>query len=182
MPVQIGAKSHYLTEPLGLLSDCHRRIEIFMGSLMAIARLGGQPLNNEGRRALENALRYFGEAAPKHTADEELSLFPRLRKLRSPECEAAFAKMDDLEKDHQWAESLHAEVDRFGNGYLKHGTLNEHDASEFLKAVEALAAMYQRHIALEDESLFPLAATVLPREDQLEIAREMAERRVKART
>src|SRR5215469_11690655 len=115
MPVQIGAKSHSYTEPLGLLSDCHRRIETFMRSLLAIAELGGQPLNDEGpdsikKRALENALRYFREAAPKHTADEERSLFPRLRQLKSEECEAVFVRIDQLEKDHQWAEWLHAEV------------------------------------------------------------------------
>jgi hypothetical protein len=59
MPVQIGAKSHSFTEPLGLLSDCDRRIEMFMSSLVAIAKLVGPPLNDQGSRALENALRYF---------------------------------------------------------------------------------------------------------------------------
>ena len=37
MPVQIGAKSHNFTDPTGLLSDCHRRVEMFLGSLVAIA-------------------------------------------------------------------------------------------------------------------------------------------------
>ena len=141
-----------------------------MRSLVAIAEIGGQPLNDEGWRALENALRYFREAAPKHTADEELSLFPRLRELHSPECEAVFTKMDELEKDHQWAASLHTEVDRLGRQYLEDGILSDVEAAEFLKAVEALAAMYQRHIAVEDEALFPLAAIVLSETDKLAIA------------
>lgn len=175
--MQIGAKSHAYTEPLGLLSDCHRRIEIFIASLAAVAKLGGQPLNDEGRRALENSLKYFREAAPKHTADEEISLFPRLRKLNSSDCEAAFAKMEELEKDHQWAESLHAEVDRLGKQYLNSGILPESDAAEFLRSVEALSAMYRRHIALEDETLFPAAAQILSQEAKLAIAKEMAERR-----
>ena len=177
MPVQIGARSHAFTEPLGLLSDCHRRIEMFLGSLSAIAKLSGQPLNDEGRRALDNALRYFREAAPKHTADEEVSLFPRLRQLQFDESESVFSRMDELENDHQWAESLHTEVDRLGKNYLSAGILQEKDAAEFLKAVEALADMYQRHIALEDESLFPLAAKILSKEDKLTIAKEMAQRR-----
>jgi hypothetical protein len=33
MPVQIGAKAHSFSDPTGLLSDCHRRIEMFLGSL-----------------------------------------------------------------------------------------------------------------------------------------------------
>jgi len=42
-------------------------------------------------RALASALRYFGEAAPKHTADEEESLFPRLRQIRHAEIQAVFS-------------------------------------------------------------------------------------------
>src|SRR5438874_6863326 len=106
MPVQIGGRSHDFTEPLGLLSDCHRRIEMFIRSLSAIAKLGGEPLNEEGWQALENALRYFREAAPKHTADEEQSLFPRLKALGTDESKTVFSTMDELENDHQWAESL----------------------------------------------------------------------------
>ena len=34
-----------------------------------------------------------------------------------------------------------------------------------------------RHIALEDESLFPLAAEILSKKDKLIIAKEMAQRR-----
>jgi len=175
MPVQIGAKSHHFTEPLGLPSDCHRRIEMFMGSLMAIAKLSGQLLNEEGRRALENALRYFREAAPKHTADEEQSLFPRLRALRGSE--SVFARMKELESDHHWAESLHAEVDRLADKYLSQGLLSDSEAAEFRNSVEDLAAMYQRHIKVEDESLFPFAAKLLPESEKLTIAEEMAARR-----
>ena len=42
-------------------------------------------MTEETRVALESALRYFREAAPKHTADEEESLFPRLRQMHLPE-------------------------------------------------------------------------------------------------
>jgi iron-sulfur cluster repair protein YtfE (RIC family) len=141
MPVQIGAKSHHFTEPLGLLSDCHRRIEMFLGSLMAIAKQSGQPLDDEGRRALQNALKYFREAAPKHTADEEQSLFPRLRAMHPQDGEQLVSKMEELEKDHNWAESLHAEVDRLGEKYLVAGTLSDCQADEFLNSLEALCRM-----------------------------------------
>ncbi len=177
MTVQIGAKSHHFTEPLGLLSDCHRRIEMFMGSLSAIAKLSGQPLNKEGWQALENALRYFREAAPKHTADEEQSLFPRLKTLETDESNSVFSKMDELENDHHWAESLHIEADRLGSKYLQDRVLSESDAAEFLNAVESLAAMYQRHILVEDNLLFPFAAKALSETDKLTIAEEMATRR-----
>ena len=177
MPVQIGAKSHDYSEPLGLLSDCHRRIEMFLGSLSAIAKVAGPPLNEEGRRALENALRYFREAAPKHTADEEQSLFPRLSALHSEESATVLARMKELEKDHHWAESLHTEVDRLGQKYLDESSLSDHDSAEFRDAMNALSSMYQRHIKIEDESLFPFAANALSQADKLAIAQEMASRR-----
>jgi hemerythrin-like domain-containing protein len=177
MPVQIGAKSHAFTEPLGLLSDCHRRIQMFIGSLRGLAKLNGHSLSDEGRLALENALRYFREAAPKHTVDEEQSLFPRLKALHPDESALVFADMEVLEGEHQWAEALHAEVDRLGQKYITAGTLSEADASAFQNAVEALFAMYERHIKLEDESLFVFAAKVLSDSDKFAIAQEMAARR-----
>jgi len=78
MPVQIGAPAHNFSDPTGLLSDCHRRIEMFLRVLEGVALVIDRPLTGESRSALESALRYFREAAPKHTADEEESLFPRL--------------------------------------------------------------------------------------------------------
>src|SRR5579871_576381 len=114
MPVQIGAKAHSFSDPTELLSDCHRRIEMFLGSLRRVADLIDRPLTEEARSALESALRYFREAAPKHTADEEESLFPRLRRTHSHEIQAALATLDTLEDDHRKAEALHAEVDALG--------------------------------------------------------------------
>jgi len=90
MPVQIGAKAHNFTDPTGLLSDCHRRVEMFLGMLQAVGEVIDQPAAEETSRSLESAIRYFGEAAPKHTADEEDSLFPRLRQLDHPEIHSAF--------------------------------------------------------------------------------------------
>jgi hypothetical protein len=41
MPLQIGARTaHGFHEPLGLLGDCHRRIEHFLRVLVAVERRG----------------------------------------------------------------------------------------------------------------------------------------------
>lgn len=150
---------------------------MFMRSLEGVAKVIDSPPDEETRRALETALRYFHEAAPKHTADEEESLFPRLRQLRSPEVENAFSRLDDLEGDHRWAEPLHAKVEELGREYLIHGNLREQQIAEFRAAVAELSAMYQRHIAVEDETLFPVAAKALSDVDKRAIAAEMAKRR-----
>jgi iron-sulfur cluster repair protein YtfE (RIC family) len=111
MPVQIGTKAHPFTDPTGLLSDCHRRIEMFLDTLDSVARVIGQSPTDEVQQALKSALRYFSQAAPKHTADEEQSLFPRLRQTANAEIASALSRLDELEGDHRRADPLHAEVD-----------------------------------------------------------------------
>lgn len=101
MPVQIGAQAHNFSDPTGLLSDCHRRIEMFLRVLEGVASVIDRPMTEETPAALESALRYFREAGPKHTADEEESLFPRLRQMRLPEAETAIERLAPLEHDHR---------------------------------------------------------------------------------
>jgi hemerythrin-like domain-containing protein len=177
MPVQIGAPTHDFSDPTGLLSDCHRRIEMFLGSLEAVAKVIDRPLTDETGRALASALRYFREAAPKHTADEEESLFPRLRELRHPDVQSALTRLEDLEKDHRLAAPLHAQVERLGQQYLSSGTLSPADVEVFRKAVARLASMYQQHISVEDDVVFPAAARLLSPAERAAIAVEMATRR-----
>ena len=148
-----------------------------MSSLKAVADSSDRPLNDESRRALETSLRYFREAAPKHTADEEESLFPRLRRIDNPELRAALVKLDVLEKDHRWAEPLHAQADELGRRYLTLGSLDPQDSEQFRSVVTQLQEMYTRHIELEDREIFPVAKKVLEEETSRQIASEMESRR-----
>jgi hemerythrin-like domain-containing protein len=177
MPVQIGAKTHNFDNPTGLLSDCHRRVEMFLGSLAAAAAVIDRPPSEETRQSLTTALRYFAQSAPKHTADEEESLFPRLRRSHDSEMQAAFAKLEKLEDDHRWAEPLHAEVERLGAEYLTDEKLSDAAIWAFRDAVTKLQSMYKQHIGLEDELVFPLADRLLSESEKTAIAREMAARR-----
>lgn len=177
MPVQIGAKAHSFSEPTGLLSDCHRRIEMFLGSLQQVSRLIDNQLADDAQAALNSALGYFREAAPKHTADEEQSLFPRLRQLRHPDVEAAIGALEPLEQEHRRADILHAEVDKLGKRGLAQGSLPTSEADRFRHAVAELASIYKEHIRIEDEVVFPVAGRVLSNSDKAAIASEMASRR-----
>lgn len=125
MPIVIGAKRESdFTDPIGMLGDCHRRIEMFLNVLVRVAEQArGGALNEEQRGALETALRYFREAAPKHTADEEESLFPRLRRIESADVRALMARIESLEEEHVCAERSHGEVDSLGRLWLKDGML-----------------------------------------------------------
>jgi hemerythrin-like domain-containing protein len=177
MPIVIGAKPESnFADPIGLLTDCHRRIERFLAVLATVAEQAcGGALTAEQRGAMETALRYFREAAPKHTADEERTLFPRLRK--NPEAEAVLARVESLEEDHRRADRHHAEVDRLGQAWLASGTLAADDAGRLSTLLGELTALYRDHIAVEERELFPAAAALLTEADRKAIGGEMAARR-----
>ena len=177
MPVQIGAPAHSFSNPTGLLSDCHRRIEMFLGALQSIVPFLENPPNAEVRTTLETSLHYFRNAAPKHNADEEESLFPRLRQATDARARAVLSKLAALEDEHRWAAPLHEEVDRIGSRYLSSPPLSTAEVDAFRSAIERLVSMYREHIALEDEVVFPCADDVLSSEDKAAISREMARRR-----
>lgn len=179
MPITLGAKpDHGFDEPLGLLSDCHRRIERFLGALLAVCttRQGGA-LTSDERESLRRAIEYFRVAAPRHTQDEEASLFPRLRASADPRAGAALAELARLEADHEVADGHHRDVDGLVRRWLDADALAPEATAELRRLLEALTAIYRAHIAVEDERIFPLAAEVLEAEHLKRIGEEMAGRR-----
>jgi hemerythrin-like domain-containing protein len=179
MPIQIGEPpGHDFDEPLGLLSDCHRRIEHFLRVLVVVdAEAAGGPLTPANRSALEASLRYFAIAAPKHTADEEESLFPRLRDSTDPTAAAVMTLVARLEHDHDEADGHHAAVAVLAQRWLAEDCLSSSEARELRERLARLQVLYQRHIRVEDQELFPAAARVLDRAQLRQIGREMAARR-----
>ncbi|MBV9852622.1 MAG: hemerythrin domain-containing protein [Armatimonadetes bacterium] len=179
MPIQIGAKPESsFADPLGLLSDCHRRIEKFLRHLTLVTeKARGGPLDAEQRQALETALRYFREAAPRHTRDEEESLFPRLRAAGSADAQMALAALDALEADHDAADAHHAAVDQLGRQWLDTGHLSPGETDRLAGLLARLTTLYGWHIGIEDTQVFPRAARVLDAAAIRQVGREMAERR-----
>jgi hemerythrin-like domain-containing protein len=179
MPIVIGAKLESdFTDPIGMLGDCHRRIERFLNALLTVATCAkGGSLTLEQQAALATSLRYFREAAPKHTADEEESLFPRLSRLDRPDLQPLLSKIDSLQQDHECAERGHREVDHLGQLWLADGRLSLQDAEHLATMLTQLAELYRRHIALEDTEVFPFAANALASRDRHAIGVEMAARR-----
>lgn len=179
MPIQIGRPAeHGFDEPLGLLSDCHRRIERFLGAMLIIVkRSGGAALSASDREVLEQCRHYFATAGPRHTADEEDSLFPRLRASGSARAREALSTLETLEADHRDAEERHARVDDAVQRWARESTLPSDATEQILADLEALQAIYTRHIRVEDQQLFPAAADALTPDDLQSVGREMAERR-----
>ncbi|MEO8659343.1 MAG: hemerythrin domain-containing protein [Bryobacteraceae bacterium] len=178
MPVVIGARRESdFTDPIGMLRDCHRRIERFLEVLVRVAEQAhGGPLSEERRGAFDNALRYFRDAAPKHTADEDESLFPRLRRMDSDEVRMLLARIESLEEQHQSADASHREVDHLGGQWLRDGVLPPAEAQRLLTVLVELRKLYRQHIETEENEVFP-AADGLSGSDRQSIGDEMISRR-----
>ena len=177
--IQIGAPlARDFSDPLGVLSDCHRRIERFLGGLLQVVRqAAGGVMTREEREALEGGVRYFREAAPKHTADEEESLFPRLRLSKDPAALDVLRIVDALEVDHRTAMQDHARMEQLATSWITAGRLSAESTRRLGEALGRLDLLYRRHIAIEDGEVFPSAARMLDAASLGAIGAEMACRR-----
>lgn len=179
MLLQIGQKpEHDFHEPIGMLEDCHKRILFFLKTLIRVASEATSDPPNPGQRTiLEKALRYFRESGPRHTADEEESLFPHLRRIDSPQIGEVFAKIDRLESDHRWADQQHLEVDSICRRWLDSGVCPQPDFSRLREILNGLLSFYERHIHLEETEVFSAARALLSESGKQSIGQEMAQRR-----
>jgi hemerythrin-like domain-containing protein len=168
---------HGFDEPLGLLTDCHRRIEMFLELLQrAVREHAGAPLDTPTANAIRNAQRYFAKAAPKHTADEEESLFPRLRAAAATHGKDASA-IARLEGDHEQADRLHAKVDGLLESWLREGSLPAERSADLGSILATLRELYREHIHVEEAEVFPLAGSLLSPSDLSAVGSEMRARR-----
>jgi len=178
MAVQIGARPDSgFDDPIGMLKDCHRRIERFLDILVRVARQAqGRALNSEEHSAIEAALHYFGESGPRHTMDEEESLFPKLREIGA---DAVLEKVQKLESEHGEAGAIHDEVEQL---YLKWSAENGLSSDEGVRLIAItgkLQQLYKGHIQIEEELVFPFAAEQLDRSTVAAMGVEFKARRDK---
>src|ERR1035437_4282242 len=160
MAIQIGGKPDSgFDNPIGMMKDCHRRIKHFLHILCLVAERGhARSLTGEERSAVQAALQYFHVGGERHTADEEESLFPRLRgELTTGNLE----EIDCLESDHKHAADLHASVDRLYAAWISAAMLEPGDQQRLLSQTRQLKQLYAEHIQIEETIVFPRAEQVL---------------------
>ena len=159
MTIQIGAKPDSgFDDPIGMLKDCHRRIESFLGILgVVVNRAQGRSLTDKEREAVQAALQYFRTGGQRHTTDEEESLFPRLRKSAADSLE----DIDRLEGDHRQANHLHGSVEQLYLAWIVSGGLSAENALQLLSETVRLKQIYSDHIHLEETIIFVRAVDVL---------------------
>jgi hemerythrin-like domain-containing protein len=173
MPIQIGAKPDSgFDDPIGMLTDCHRRIEHFLGILAVVAeRASRRALNSEERDAVRASLEYFRKGGQRHNVDEEESLFPRLRLAA---CESQIA---GLESDHREANEWHDAAEKIYERWMEGGALSPADQDKLQSLTQRLKRLYEEHIRMEEQVVFPRAADLLNQQTIAEIGQEFRARR-----
>ena len=168
-------------DPLGLLVHCHTRIEGHLRALEQACEILRQPDAKQLPAAfdlIDLACAHFAVPGVKHTEDEEVSLFPRLREYGGTEAEDALAAADELEIQHRVAERLHAELDALAERIPRDASaVAEQQADRLSEIVSILAALYRPHIRVENAIVFPVAARVLSARVVQTIGVEMRARR-----
>lgn len=169
----LGPSAPSLDEPIEMLDACHGRITAQIDTLRRlIGHLAASGPDSASRQAAAAVIRYFEVAAPHHHADEEEDLFPALQAAAKGEdrtiVEALVVRLLD---DHR-------RMDRVRDRLLSALHPVSAGAGDLdARLVDALAALYLAHIAVETEELFPLARRLLATETLNEIGRRMAARR-----
>jgi iron-sulfur cluster repair protein YtfE (RIC family) len=154
---------------VALLVACHERIRTFLGMARLLAT--AQATGREIAEAAGQIRRYFAEAFPLHTADEDDSIAPRL--ARDASAAPALAVM---RRDHDAHAPRIASLVQLCAAAERDPDRLPAIARELGAAAAALTAELEVHLALEERAIFP-AILRLPEAEQEAIRREIRARR-----
>ena len=176
MAVQIALNpDRDFDDPIGVLKDCHRKIKRSLHVLWVIAdRAAGRELTDEEIAAVRTAIDCLRVDGARHTADEEQSLFPRLRAVTiSGDSEELRA----LEVNRRLEDRLRAMVESLYSAWISAGALRPESQLRLQSCTESLKHLSEQHVQVEEQILFPRAQIVLDDQTIAAIGREFRARR-----
>lgn len=134
-----------------------------------VEQLAGPGLDDIARRHAREVLSYFDGPGRHHHEDEERLVFPALLACGD---EGLVAQVRRLQQDHGWLEQDWRELQPHLLA-VADGT-NGYDLPLLQAALPVFAALYQDHIALEENVVYPAARRVLQRQRDARHARQAA--------
>jgi hemerythrin-like domain-containing protein len=164
-------------QPFEMLQACHERVERMLRLLQRLrAHLRSVGCDEQARQAARDIMRYFDQAAPAHHEDEERHVFPALRAAGE-----LAETVDRLQREHREMSSLWLRVRELlarveGAEAANGGTWQPFSADEEGVLVH-YAALYEWHLAAENELVYPAAALRLNAAEQAAMGEEMSVRR-----
>lgn len=166
--LQAGDKS----DAVDLLLGCHQRIRHF--TAMALRLAAADAPRDQIGAAAGAVHRYYSLALPLHEADENQSVYPRLRAALA----AAGAQLEA--GANQAMVDQHVEIDKLVAVLLPQwAELPQHPENAAATAATAaqLEAAWKEHLELEERVVFPALRSHLSRGDRDAIRQEMSQRR-----
>ncbi|NRT56255.1 hemerythrin domain-containing protein [Sphaerotilus uruguayifluvii] len=150
------------------LDACHREVLATLRDLARlIEHLDDQGVDPVARRMASDVVRFFGQTARAHHADEERLVFPGL--LASDDA-ALVQHTRRLQQDHGWLEEdwleLSAQLDAVAQGY------SWYDIDALRQGVVIFTELYKDHIDLEESLIYPEARRLLAERPEAGQARE----------
>ncbi len=161
-------------DAISLLLGCHDRIRHFTEVGARLAQSPQAPASDriEAARAV---LRYYTVALPLHEADENESVYPRLKRALPPG-ELAHANQQMLEQ-HAGINASVAELVPMWQ-QIERDPQSQNELGERLRLrTEHLRALWNVHLTLEEEQVIPAMRKYLAAADMSAIAQEMRDRR-----
>ena len=161
-------------DAVDMLLACHQRIRNFTGIAVRLAE-GAGASTPEIANAAEAVHRYYSVALPLHEADENESVYPRLRQRLTDPAEAA--SLQAMVDQHGPIDAVVAELLPRWEGLRTAPERLPSFSEEIRWNAARLQDLWREHLALEEEIVFPLIRTRLTPDDLRAIHREMKQRR-----
>jgi iron-sulfur cluster repair protein YtfE (RIC family) len=168
-----ASKAKAENDAVELLIGCHQRIRHFTGVATKLAHAQAAT-SQEIQGAAEAVYRYYSVSLPLHEADEEDSLRPRLDQVPDERVHHALAAMHDQHMAiDDLLERLLPVLRLVGNNPAALADAG----AEMCSITSALSQMFDAHLQLEEEVIFPAIGTQLSEQERAELTREMQDRR-----
>ncbi|MBI4480642.1 MAG: hemerythrin domain-containing protein [Acidobacteria bacterium] len=168
-----------IEDPLQHILACHEQIERRLVTLQNAAMMVGfseGAMLQDAAAALAYEVEVLQAIDTLHTEDEEASLFPRLRANLRHDVSVLGPLMLSLELQHQNEQVAFTRLRVAVKAIVASGAQPSDQASSCEDLVRELAGVCGPHMALENDSLLPLARKALTPADLAALTKEMRQR------
>lgn len=173
--IKLGAPATQVKrDAVDMLLACHQRIRNFTGIATRLAAVEGAGAP-EIANAAEAVHRYYAIALPLHEADENDSVYPRLRERLTDQGERA--SLQSMVDQHGPIDAVVARLLPLWEKLKLQPELRTEYATALNEDSQRLQQLWTEHLALEEEIVFPLIRSRLTANDLRDIHREMKVRR-----
>ena len=164
-------------DAVDMLLACHSRIRNFTAIAERIAEVGQNAAPAEVANAAEAVHRYYTVALPLHEADENETVYPRLRQAMT-DAGAPAEAVEAMVEQHGPIDDLIAELVPLWERLKSTPDQLPSVAADMTAKCARLRRLWNEHLALEEETVFPAIRRYLDAAALGEMREEMRARRL----